>query len=105
VSDTIAFRAIAHPTRRGILDALASGDRSVADLTRLFEVSQPAVSQHLEVLRRARLVRSRQVGRQRIYELDPAPLREVFDWAARYERFWRERLGRLGQVLDRERGR
>ena len=99
------FRAIAHPIRREILDALTAGERSVGDLTSRFDVSQPAVSQHLEVLREAGLVRARSVGRERRYALDPAPIREVFDWAARYEAFWRDRLGRLGAVLDREAGR
>src|SRR5918992_496172 len=103
--DTAAFRAISHPIRRDILDTLATGERSVGDLVRQFDVTQPAVSQHLEVLREAGLVRARAAGRRRVYALDPAPLREVFDWAARFEWFWAERLDRLGGVLDREAGR
>jgi DNA-binding transcriptional ArsR family regulator len=100
--DTSAFRAISHPTRRAILDTLAQGERSVTELTQQFAVSQPAISQHLDVLRRAGLVAVEPDGRQRRYRLDPAPLREVFDWATRYEAFWRGSLDRLGAVLDRE---
>jgi DNA-binding transcriptional ArsR family regulator len=100
--ETPVFRAIAHPTRRAVLDALAAGDRTVTELTSMFDVSQPAISQHLDVLRRAHLVKATRVGRQRRYALDPAPIREVFDWSERYEAFWHGRLQRLGQVLDRE---
>ena len=102
--DTTAFRAISHPIRRDILETLAGGERTVGDLVRRFDVTQPAVSQHLEILREAGLVSSRAAGRRRVYALDPAPLREVFDWAARFETFWSERLDRLGVVLDREGG-
>jgi DNA-binding transcriptional ArsR family regulator len=74
----------------------------VSDLCAMFDVSQPAVSQHLEVLRESGLVEATKVGRQRRYALDPAPLREIVEWAGRYERFWTERFDRLGRVLDRE---
>lgn len=100
--DTTVFRAISHPTRRAILDALAMRDRNVGELCAHFDVTQPAVSQHLDVLRDAGLVRARASGRQRIYSLEPAPLQEVFDWTARFEAFWHERLDRLGDVLDRQ---
>jgi DNA-binding transcriptional ArsR family regulator len=104
-ADTAAFRAISHPIRRDILETLARGERTVGDLVRRFDVTQPAVSQHLEILREAGLVSARAAGRRRVYALDPAPLREVFDWAARFETFWSERLDRLGDVLDREANR
>ena len=100
--DSTAFRAISHPIRRDILEMLAGGERTVGDLRERFKVSQPAVSQHLETLREAGLVRARAQGRHRLYALEPAPLREVFDWAARFELFWADRLDRLGAVLDRE---
>jgi DNA-binding transcriptional ArsR family regulator len=102
-SDT--FRAVADPTRRAILDSLATGERSVGDLSAMFDVTQSAVSQHLKVLRDAGLVRPRKEGRQRLYSLDAGPLRDVFDWAAHYERFWTKKLDALGAVLDREAGR
>lgn len=96
------FRAIADPTRRAILDALAQGERSVNDICALFDVTQSAISQHLKVLRDAGLVRAERDGRRVVYRVDAEPLREVYDWAAHYERFWNERLDALGTLLDRE---
>ena len=78
------FRAIADPNRRRMLDLLRSGERSVGELAKPFRMSMPAVSQHLKVLRNAGLVRERRVGRQRIYRVQPARLREVQKWASRY---------------------
>jgi DNA-binding transcriptional ArsR family regulator len=103
--DRDAFRAVADPRRRAILDVLASGERSVTDLCGLFDVTQSAVSQHLRLLREAGLVRTRRDGRLIYYALDAAPLRQVYDWAAHYERFWTCKLDALGAVLDREAGR
>ena len=78
------FRAVADPTRRAMLDLLLTGDRSVRELARPFRMSQPAISQHLRVLREAGLVRARQVGRQRLYRINPRPLEALYEWAARY---------------------
>ena len=80
------FQAVADPTRRAILDLLARGERSAGELVDPFPISQPAVSQHLRVLREADLVAERREGRRRVYRLNPAGLREVYDWAAHYER-------------------
>ena len=79
-----AFRAIADPTRRAMLDLLHQADRSVTELAGPFRMSQPAISQHLRVLRKAGLVSPRPAGRQRLYHLNPAPLHAVYAWAARY---------------------
>jgi DNA-binding transcriptional ArsR family regulator len=95
------FRAVSDPTRRQMLDLLSSGERTAAELAAPFEMTQPAVSQHLRVLREAKLVDVRKEGRHRIYMIDPSPLREVFDWAQYYERFWRRKLTALGRELDR----
>ncbi|HJL18560.1 MAG TPA: metalloregulator ArsR/SmtB family transcription factor [Sandaracinaceae bacterium LLY-WYZ-13_1] len=95
------FRAIGDPTRRAILDALVEGERSVGELTERFEVSQPAVSQHLKILREAGLVAPRRDGRRRLYRVEAGPLREVYDWVAHYERFWDDKLAALGRFLDR----
>lgn len=88
------FTAVADPTRRALLDRLRQGDAPVAALAAGFQISRPAVSQHLRVLRDARLVRERPGtdGRQRIYQLTPGPLREVADWAERYGAFWEANL-------------
>ena len=99
------FRAISDPTRRAILDTLAVEDKTVTELCALFDVTQSAVSQHLRVLRDAGLVTPRSEGRQRIYRVEPGPLREVYDWAAHYEKFWNRKLDALGAVLDREAAR
>lgn len=95
------FRAVSDRTRRRMLDLLRRRERSVAELARPFIISQPAVSQHLKVLRDAGVVRVRKEGRLRIYRLDPRPLRDVFQWAQYYEQFWREKLATLGRELDR----
>ena len=77
------FRAVADPTRRRMLELLQRGDLAVAELSGPFRMSQPAISQHLRVLREAGLVRSRKAGRRRLYRLERAPLEKVYKWAAR----------------------
>ena len=94
------YEAIADPTRRSILDALAAGEQPVNRLAEPFVMSRPAVSQHLRVLREAGLVRERRVGRERRYSLDATPLGEVAIWIATYRRFWANRMDRLGAVLE-----
>lgn len=78
------YRAIADPTRRAILDLLASAERSVKELTAEFSVSQPAISQHLAELKAARLVAAKRVHRENRYRLTPAPLGAVLTWLGRY---------------------
>ena len=94
------YEAIADPTRRSILDALAAGEQPVNRLAEPFVMSRPAVSQHLRVLREAGLVRERRVGRERRYSLDATPLGEVAIWIATYRRFWADRMDRLGAVVE-----
>jgi len=94
------FRALADPTRRAVLNLLARGELSVTDLAQRFTISQPAVSQHLAVLRSARLVRERKDGRHRFYRANPAGLKPVVDWIAQYQSFWPQQLSRLGKLLD-----
>jgi DNA-binding transcriptional ArsR family regulator len=98
------FRAIADPTRREILDRLAVQDEPVMELAKMFDMSMPAVSQHLKVLQEARLVTGRREGRQVFYRLNPKPLREVSQWVNTYERFWKNRLNALGAHLRRKHG-
>lgn len=94
------FHAIGDPTRRAILDQLLQGERAASALRPPRPMSQPALSQHLRVLREAGLVRARRQGRQRIYALDAHRLQEVARWVAHYERFWDEKLDALGAYLD-----
>lgn len=82
------YRAISEPTRRAILDLLARGEQPVGWLAARFPISQPALSQHLRVLREAGLVRVRRQGRNRMYSIDARPLRAVYRWAGRYRRSW-----------------
>jgi len=95
------FHAVADPTRRTLLDRLVVKELTVMELAESFEMSLPAVSQHLRVLREAGLVRERRDGRHRVYRLEATPLREVADWLSHYERFWRGRLARLGEHLKK----
>ena len=104
------FLAVADPTRRAILDRLRTGDAPVAQLAASFDMTRPAVSRHLRVLRDARLVREHRGGddgRQRIYQLTPGPLRDVARWAEQYEAFWQDGLTRLKRHVERgpQRGR
>lgn len=97
---TDAFNAVAEPRRREILDVLAGGERSVNDLVERLGVAQPVVSKHLRVLREVGLVRVRDEGRQRMYRLQAAPLRAVYDWVKSYEQLWSERFALLDTVLE-----
>ncbi|MEO1068251.1 MAG: metalloregulator ArsR/SmtB family transcription factor [Cyanobacteria bacterium J06638_6] len=96
------FAAIADPTRRSLLDRLRDGEQPVKQLAAPFEMSAPAISQHLSVLCEVGLVTQRRVGRQRFYRLNPQPLRQVADWVAYYEHFWQHKLDRLGSYLEEE---
>ncbi|MET8251838.1 metalloregulator ArsR/SmtB family transcription factor [Micromonospora sp. NPDC005197] len=97
---TDAFTVLAEPTRRRILDALRDADRSVGELVDGLGVSQPAVSKHLRVLREAGFVSCRTAARQRIYRLEPGPLRAVDGWLAPYRRLWTRHLDALQRHLD-----
>lgn len=87
-----AFTALADATRRKIVEMLAAGERRAGEIAARFAISPPAISQHLKVLRKARLVRVRVEAQRRIYELDPAGLNELDKWLTQVERFWGGRL-------------
>lgn len=95
------FGAISHPARRRMLDLLVESDRSVSALTGRFQMSRPAVSQHLRVLLDAGLVAEQRHGRERRYRIVPEGLAPVRDWIAFYERFWDDRLLRLQKQLTK----
>jgi DNA-binding transcriptional ArsR family regulator len=96
------FAALANPVRREILMHLRKGPRNVTDLASNFELGRPAVSEHLQILRKAALVREEPRGRQRFYHLDPRPLAEVENWLDAFERYWKQRLQTLEHLLDEE---
>jgi DNA-binding transcriptional ArsR family regulator len=93
------FRAIADPTRRGLLDQLMAGEQPMSRLAAAFAMTLPAVSQHLKVLREVGLVSEQRAGRQRLYRINAGPLREVADWVGHYEEFWAGKLDALEQHL------
>jgi DNA-binding transcriptional ArsR family regulator len=95
-----AFNAVAEPRRRQILDALAGGERPVNDLVRLLELAQPQVSKHLRVLKEVDLVAVRDEGRQRLYRLNGASLKPIYEWVKGYEDSWSERFDQLDVVLE-----
>lgn len=96
------FKALADPTRRAIFEHLArDGEQTVHALTGRAGVSQPAVSKHLTVLKRAKLVRHRHEGRETHYCAQPQALAPMVDWLEIYGAFWRDRLDRLEDLLNR----
>jgi DNA-binding transcriptional ArsR family regulator len=96
------FAAIAHPVRRRILDLLAEGDRPVNAIASNFDVSRPAISQHLRILLDSGLVAEQRHGRERRYRLVPEELAEIYDWLSHYERFWGHRLQKLAEQFAPE---
>ena len=106
MQDTVAaenriFQALADPSRRAIFESLTRGEAAVKDLTARFDISQPAVSQHLAALKAADLVAARREGRCVYYSVDPRGMKPLVDWVARYRAFWTDHLGRLEQLLEK----
>ena len=94
------FQALADPSRRGIFESLTRGEAAVKDLTARFDISQPAVSQHLAALKEAGLVRARREGRLVFYQVEPQGMKPLIDWIAHYKAFWTEHVDRLEQLLE-----
>ena len=94
------FAALADPTRRAILSRLALGETSVAELAKPFDMSAPAVTKHLKVLRRAGLITQTRQAQFRPCRINPKPLREVSDWVGTYRQMWEQRLDRLEDYLQ-----
>ncbi len=95
------FHALGDPSRRAIFESLTRGEAAVKDLTARFDISQPAVSQHLAALKDAGLVNGRREGRLVYYRVEPRGLTPLVDWVSHYQAFWKERLARLEQLLER----
>jgi DNA-binding transcriptional ArsR family regulator len=93
------FAALADPTRRAILARLATGEASVTELAKPFNMSLPAVSKHLKVLEKAGLVAHGREAQWRPRRLEPNALKEVADWVEHYRQFWEQRLDRLDDYL------
>lgn len=93
------FHAVADPTRRAMVERLASGPASVSELARPLPMSLAAVMQHLQVLEASGVVRSEKIGRVRTCHLEPAELRMAEDWLRGQRTTWESRLDRLGDYL------
>jgi DNA-binding transcriptional ArsR family regulator len=93
------FAALADPTRRAILARVATGETSVSELARPFDMSLPAISKHLKVLERAGLIARGRQAQWRPCRLQAAPLEDVAGWVEHYRRFWEQSLDRLNDYL------
>src|SRR5215470_3674870 len=96
-----SLNVLADPTRQRIVEMLAAGTLSAGDIARRFDVSAPAISQHLRALREAKLVRVRAQAQKRFYELDPQGVGELADWIARIRSFWSGKLDALEEELPK----
>jgi DNA-binding transcriptional ArsR family regulator len=94
------FHALGDPSRRAIFESLTRGEAAVKDLTARFDISQPAVSQHLAALRDAGLVQGRREGRCVFYRVAPGGMKPLIDWIAQYRAFWTEHVSRLERLLE-----
>ncbi len=97
---SLAFAALADPTRRAILARLASGDADVSELMKPFALSQPTISKHLKVLERAGLVARGRDAQRRPRTLVAAPLKSIDDWLESYRRFWEQKFASLDHYLS-----
>src|SRR5262245_56729826 len=95
----LAFGALSHPIRRGILARLATGEATVSELARPFKVSAPAISKHMRILEEARLLSRRKQGREHRCRLEERQMRQAQAWIERQRRFWNERLDALERYL------
>jgi len=96
-----SFAIIAEPNRRAILSLLLASERSVGELERELQLSQPSVSKHLGVLREAGFVESRVEAQRRLYRLRPEPLMELDEWLEPFRRFWSKHVDALERHLDK----
>jgi len=100
VAEDRIFQALADPSRRAILKSLMRGEAAVKDLTARFDISQPAVSQHLAALKDAGLVNGRREGRCVYYRVEPGGIKPVIDWIMHYRAFWTAHVDRLDRLLE-----
>ena len=101
VAENKIFQALVDPSRRAIFVALTRGEAAVKDLTARFDISQPAVSQHLATLKDAGLVNGRRQGRCVYYRVEPRGMKPLIDWIAHYRAFWPEHVQRLERLLEK----
>jgi DNA-binding transcriptional ArsR family regulator len=97
-----AFSALADPSRRAVLDLLRQGSLPAGQIAQAFPISRPAISKHLRLLRRARLVEEHRQGRHRLYRLNPGPLKTIDSWLGQYRMFWQMNLTTLKAFVESE---
>jgi DNA-binding transcriptional ArsR family regulator len=100
-AENMIFQALADPSRRAIFESITLGEVAVKDLTARFDISQPAVSQHLATLKEAGLVNARREGRLVYYRMEPRGMKPLIDWIAHYRAFWTDRVDRLEELLEK----
>jgi DNA-binding transcriptional ArsR family regulator len=103
VATITTLQVLAEPSRQAILDLLRDGELPVGELVARLNMSQPAVSKHLRVLKEAGIVDVRADAQRRLYRIRPEPLAELDDWLASYRKLWTTRIDRLEEHLDRRR--
>ena len=96
------FSALSDPTRRAIVGLLADKELSVGNVVEHFDLTQSAISRHLDVLENARLIERRRVGQRRVCSLSTGPLQELSEWLEAYRRFWEGSLKRLDKTMARK---
>jgi DNA-binding transcriptional ArsR family regulator len=96
------FRALADPTRRGMLASLALGDKSIGELAEPFAMTFAGASKHVKVLEDAGLIARRKVGRTHLISIEARPLKEAERWLRQWEKFWNVRLDRLEALIERD---
>jgi DNA-binding transcriptional ArsR family regulator len=101
VVENRVFQALADPSRRALFESLTRGEAAVKDLTARFDISQPAVSQHLAALKGAGLVNRRRDGRNVYYRVEPKGMKPLIDWIAHYRAFWTDHVSRLEHLLEK----
>lgn len=95
------FSTLADSNRRNMLVMLRDGDKNVNNIAEHFKISRPAVSKHLRILRRSKLVNFKKEGRERYFSLNPKPLKEVINWLKFYDKFWDKKLKSLKIFLEK----
>lgn len=96
------FQAIADPTRRKVLELLSKKELPISEITSHFSISRTAIVKHLRILSEADLVHGQKKGREKVYYLQPEPLKEVQDWLSYYEQFWTNKLSILQHIVERD---
>jgi DNA-binding transcriptional ArsR family regulator len=99
------FRALADPTRRGILASLASGEKSIGELAEPFAMTFAGASKHVKVLEEAGLIARRKIGRTHLIKIEAKPLEEAERWLRQWEKFWTANLDRLEALIERDKGK